>query len=330
MSNFAVPMELPKFSAAIADVKSDFPLSRLSAVVALSLADDEHIQEASDLLESLLEDFVEEIRVQVVESLAVLAERGAIVKEAGLQSMLQDDSVYVQCTALESLHAFKKNPIQEALSASYRKDDAIRRSAALLLGALEDDRAKVRIHEMLHDESLSVRQMAALHHGAPFSETALSILEDVVRFQGELAQEALVVLACESHPRSADVIHAVATSRFAPLELRTTAAAALLNYNVNNADVPTSQFLNSRWKSRRLAMLQALSLLPSACVADHLKKIVGGANREEEASAALHALFQGAFQFHELRVALFDLQGELTGSVASELEDYIKKVKDNE
>ncbi|MBN2526204.1 MAG: HEAT repeat domain-containing protein [Deltaproteobacteria bacterium] len=323
MSNFALPMELPKFSAAVKDVMSEFAPARLAACVSFSLVDDDLLADAVTLLLSRLNDPVDEIRAQAVESLAVLSERGAHVEYDLLAPLLDDPCDEVRAALLQSGQLLLAEPMTAALTASRDESELIRYSAAVLLGEFSSkDAAVSRLFELLDDKSSEIRVAAALQLGKNGNDKSAAILEQLVQNGHGQLFEAAAILCDLALPRSRAVFLHMAQKRIVTGEAKALAIVALAHFDDENAVHAAQKFLGSWRKSRRMAVLHACAAVPHAQFAKMLATHVTYSSAEDEQSAALWALWQTVERFAECAEILKPLRAALSPSQIMELNDY--------
>ena len=324
MSNFALPMDLPKFSAAVTDCKSQFAPARLAACVAFSLAADADVSEAVRLLTEMIRDSELEIRAQAVESLATLAAQGAVIDKALLMKILADDVPEVRAVLLQSGDVLLENPLETAEASIDSDDDLIRYSATILLGALAGERALELLEKQLTDASCDVRLAAAFQLGENGNEQSAALLEAVAARQEDAAPEAIVLLAELGLSRSEAVLAQLAARRFGATELKTLAIAALARIRHDSVSTPLLEMFESRRRSRRQSALRACAAIPVAGMAEPLAKWVQLFQRDEDSSAALWALWTTTQKFPATASVLDKLRPRLRPSLLHELADYEK------
>lgn len=327
MSNFALPMELPNFRAALRDTNSDFALSRLTACIALSLADDSEVAEAVQQLVRLLKDPVGEVRAQAVESLAVHLERGCGQVPVDAALLMDDPFPAVRCAVVAHMYLFLDMPLSYALDAASDEHEDVRAAATVLLARVDEPLARLRLHEMLEDKNEDVRAIAALHQPAPLSETAMQILLSFVQKRNEYAQDALGVLAHDAHPAAIEAILHAATGRFVPFELKAMAAAAYTHFQSDDPLAPARRLLSSRRKSRRLAVLQAFCSIPHTHATPLLLQCIGTVRCEEELCVALQALRMIFSDTAALQKKLQSIQGKVHPKVAHEFSEFVRELE---
>ncbi|MBN2342383.1 MAG: HEAT repeat domain-containing protein [Deltaproteobacteria bacterium] len=324
MSNFALPMDLPNFSAAVKDSKSEFAPARLAAVVSLGVVDSDNVSMAIDTLVPLLSDPVEEIRVQTIDSLASLTQRGGKVDAERIWPLLEDPNTNIRCVTIEMLHIFFDVPLEAALQASKDADAAVRLSAVLLLSNIENDGAISRLEEMVHDTDREVSEQAALQLGAALTDAARVLLESIVLKRQQASRSALISLSkAQPTMRSAEIVQQVAHGRFFSSTLKTAAAAALLEWGQQDGRTIVKQVLGSWRKSKRMAMIQTLAEMSSEHVADVLYEFICSTNRNDEASASIQALAQCAYANHGVHRKLETLLTQLDEPLRSEVSDIL-------
>ncbi|MBN2719292.1 MAG: HEAT repeat domain-containing protein [Deltaproteobacteria bacterium] len=328
MSNFALPMALPNFPAAIRDAGSSFAPARLAACVSFSLVDDSDIPQAVQLLSAMLADSELQIRIQSIESLAALVERGADVDRASMQCVYENGHADLRAVLLQNGRQLLSSPLIAAIDAASSKDELLRYSAAVSLGAMLDDEKAQEIRNvlltLLDDESMEVRITAAFQLGARGSEKSAVLLESLVESQDDKAIEAMIILAQLGLSRSRKVLENVAQRRFAPPALRAMASTALIRMYGNSYFSGLNDMLQSWRKSRRLAALRACAAIPSDSLAETLAHHVVSAVGEDEQSAALWALWQVVSKYPHCAPVLNELRVHLGKSLTDELSEYGK------
>ena len=326
MSNFALPMSLPKFSAAVKDSTSEFAPARLAASVAFSLAEDSEMSEAVTYLLRLLKDHVEEIRAQAVESLATLASRGASITGSAFLPLLDDACPEVRAAVLQNGDLLLDAPLEAAVAAAQHKDDIIRYSAAVLLGALDTPDALEALNGLLDDATPQNRVAAALQLGTNGNDKSAAILEAAVAKQNDDASAAIVILAGLARSRSKPVLLQLAQKRFGSLELKTMAMAALMRFDGDSQGMvrELERLLRSRRKGGRMAALRACAAIPNKSLVSMLKDHIPAAKNDEEKSAALWALVETARKFPECGSTVNDLRPQLSSPLQTELDEYLK------
>lgn len=322
MSNFALPMDLPGFDAAVRDTRSTFAPARLAAAVSFSLVDEPAIAEAVSYLQGLLDDPVPEIRAQSVESLAALAERGATVNREKLTALLRDPFAEVAAAVLQSGELLLSQPEEAALEAMASDEEILRYSAAVLLGSLDSHGAQEALCKLLSDGAEEVRVVAALQLGHRGNGQSVQILLNVIQKGHSASLTAIQNLANAGLPVPTDVLRELAMKRFGGGELRTMALAALARLEGGPAVDTLQKQLQSRRKSRRLSALRACAAIPVEAFAEPLAAVVLRPRSDEEASAALYALSETVRLFPHLGTVLDGIKSQLPPELMNELIDY--------
>lgn len=288
MSGYGIPMDLPNYQAALRDISSNFAPSRLAAVVSLSLAEDNHVQDAAEVMLQLLEDPVEEVRAQTVESLASLKIRNAQIDESHLISLLKDPSIEVRCALVESLSLFLNEPMAHALKASNDEHVAVRISATYLLSQLETKESVDRLIKMLDDEDEVVRKHAALSVGKDGAEKAKELLIKVVEDKDSETEKAIVLLS--SFDTALPFMKTIMEDRMHSKDSRCIACASLVKFDDDDAKKRFTKYFSAFFKSTRQAILQASCLVPSGNAATLLFDFLAKTKKADEASIALAAI----------------------------------------
>jgi HEAT repeat protein len=322
MSNFALPMDLPGFDAAVRDTQSAFAPARLAAAVSFSLVDETGITDAVRYLHGLLDDPVPEIRSQSVESLAALAERGATVNREKLTALLKDPFAEVAAAVLQSGELLLSQPEDAALQAAASDAEILRYSAAVLLGSLDSRRSRDALCKLLSDGSEEVRVVAALQLGHRGNEQSVNILLEVIQKRHPASLTAIQILADAGLPVCTDVLRELAAKRFGGHEHRAMALAALARLEGGLHREILQKQLQSLRKSRRLSALRACAAIPVEAFAEPLAAVVLRPRTDEDASAALYALSETVRLFPHLGTVLDDIKRQLPRELMNELTDY--------
>jgi len=274
---FGLPMELPRTDAALRDVHSTTTEMRWMAAMALSREDGPKRPRAVEALAALTNDPNEDVRAQAIEGLANHARSGAAVAVPPVESWLDDPSDLVRCAALSNADAFALDAVPLADRLIADDSPAARATAARVLGlAGARDRADA-IAGLLDDSSETVRREAALTLSRFGDERGVALAAAMLEAGGEDAAEAAMALGQSGLSIAAVPLRGLLARRFAAVEVKAVAAAALSRAGDASGRAAIAEMLGS-WRVRtRFAAAHALAALPSGGLAEHVAARIGKA-----------------------------------------------------
>jgi HEAT repeat protein len=325
MNSPYVPMDLPKAESALEDCKSLSVNGRLNAARGLAIVDKKYYPEAVDALLGLLKDISPEVRTQAVESLYQLALCGAQVADFPVKALLNDESLQVRCAVLEDLYLFDNGAFEYAKDAAEDVQPGIRLSAARLMSSLQDKRAIDVLTHLLEDADEIVANEAALALASFGSNAGGMRLQEMVLKRSQDAVLAAQMIGSLKLKEAAQILKDVLDGWFVNNYLRGMCAAALACM-----DEPAYilKILKSKVANRRIAALQALSLLPVASLSDALENSVCKAKNKIEKSLAAEAIFNIAKVDKEVAVkSLTNIKSVCPSYLLKEIELSLKQLE---
>jgi HEAT repeat protein len=225
---------------------------------------------AIDALAALAADANEDVRAQAIEGLANQARLGGSLGATAVQRWLEDPSDLVRCAALGNADAFAVDP--EATAARLAADEApaVRATAARILGLRgAADRADA-LAGMLADPSAAVRCEAALALARLGDGRGAAPAAALLEAGGEEAVEAAAALGQSRRPLAIEALKEVVARRFAPSDLKATAAAALARSGDETGVAALVRMLGAWRRRTRFDAAHAVAGLPSPGLAAHV------------------------------------------------------------
>lgn len=286
---FGLPMELPRTEAALRDAQSASTEVRWIAAMALSREDGPRRSHAIEALAALAADQDEDVRAQAIEGLANHARSGATVATVAAERWIEDPSDLVRCAALSNADAFALDVESTAARMIADESPAARATAARVLGLRGDGGCADAIAGLLEDPSRAVRREAALALSRLGDERGAALTAAMLLSTGEDAVEAAAALGQSGRPIASDALRGLVAKRFAPVDVKAVAAAALARSGDAPGRAAVVRMLGSWRRGTRLAAAHAVAALPSRGLAEHVAARLGGAEALE-ASALVQTL----------------------------------------
>ncbi len=299
MSDFQLPMELPRTDVALKDMYSANPMARYAAAMSLAIADNSFKDKAVSALVVLAGDPLEQIRSQAVEGFAqwrlqnydLFSDTEGLTKSL-IDKLVKDESPQVRSAVIGNAGLFFDNPVPVILGAVADVSPGVRACAADQLDGCDDIAAIDALKKLLNDNDDEVRLRAAIALGKNADSTALKMLVDLLLNPGIyflFVTEAVRTLALCSEDATREAVYKKATGLWGSLDIKAMCSAALLKYTPSDSQ-PVLKMLESRRRKIRVAVLQALYELPDSSIAYNVSKIVKNASSDIECSLALQVL----------------------------------------
>ncbi|MBN2801548.1 MAG: HEAT repeat domain-containing protein [Deltaproteobacteria bacterium] len=296
MSNFQLPMELPRTEIALKDINSKNPMARYAAAVSLAVSDDNFSSQSIEALFKASDDPFEEIRAQVVEGLAEWRLRNFELdsnKIAKLKSLLKDESPQVRSSVISNSALFFTDYHEFILNGVNDKEQGVRACAADQLSGFSDEKSLDALKNLLTDSDKEVSLRAAIAMGKDASADAIMILVNFISHPGSYyiyITDAVVTLALAKNDIAKDALYKKATGFFASSDVRAICCAALLRFENPLQLDPALKLLKSYSRKTRTSILQALFRLPHTSIGKNVAEIINNSNSDMEKSLGIEVL----------------------------------------
>ncbi len=321
MTTYVAPLEIPRLKAALRDAQSGSEEARWVAAIALGRARGPQQLEALEALGRLLDDPFEEVRAQALEGIAEQCRGGARVSVDAVKRALNDPSPCVRCAAIDTATILFEDPKEDAAFLLEDTDPSVRAAAASALGDLYAVSKADQVAGLLDDSDEFVIQRAAIALSALEDPRCELILLDLLERSADTACEAAFALGRLGKKTSAMSLQRVAEQRFAPIELKATAAAAMVCCGASEGREILTRLLKARRQSTRLTVLGVLARLPIKGMIQAVGRLFKS-GRSIEISAAIQTL--GALGEIDTEAALEEL-GNAIGICNEDFEEEIKE-----
>lgn len=329
MSNFLVPLSLPRLEAALVDAQRGGPEARWVSALALGSYTLEHDERVLAALARLSTDSLEEVRAQAIEGLHGHALAGVAIDIELLRTAMHDDAPRVRCAAVEALAAQVENDDEICVALRDPNPDVRASAAAALCGTLSPE-ALEALATMLDDQSPIAQFEAARGLAIAQDSRGLQVLIEAVSKGDEQEEFAIEALGLLGDHRAQDCLRTKAGRLLGNRRGKALAAAALVRCRDDSGREQLASQLRARSHKTRMAAIAALCTLPISGLSQELGDIVDRRD-DEEASSALLALTAIANQIAdvEARRELVARRGHVRQSLSEELEDALSYLKES-
>ncbi len=329
MTGFLLPLEMPSIEAALRDARGGAEEARWIAAIALGHVRGSHRQEAIEALNHLLKDPFEEIRAQALEGITEQVRGGARVSNQWASTLFKDTSPAVRCVAVEAAAVLLEDPVSTLMPLLTDPDPSVRATTAVELGELGADIETDKLAELLDDTDSFVAMQAAMALAALGDSRGEKILLSLLDDNSDDAMEVVVALSRLGSATSVASLSRLASRRFSPVELKTGAAAAMVNCGAAEGLGILTRILAARRRNTRMTTLTSLARVPVKGIAGEVGRLLDS-GRPMEISAAIQTL--GALAQVDLETVKTELKrrrGGLDMELNDELEEMLTSIETN-